>query len=116
MKKRMTTTLFAAAVAVLSAAAGCEPEADAQLVIRNDLGFDVAQLSLTGAEDTGDLLDGETIPKDAEGVLVDEKVPPGTYSWHVVYINAPKQSDDGAQEFELFPGQNHLVLAVTPTL
>jgi hypothetical protein len=116
MTKRTWKMSLAAAVAALSFGAGCDTAEDAQLVIRNDLGLDVAELSLEGTDDTGDLLDGATIPKDAEGVVLENKVMPGKYTWHVVYLNSLKKSDDGAEEFELFPGQNHLVLQVLPTL
>jgi hypothetical protein len=116
MKKRNVTMSVAALVAalLLGASSGCEPEKNAQLVVRNDLGFDVAELSLTGDGDTGNLLGGQIIPKDADTFSVPQEVAPGNYTWHVVYSNAPKQSDQGSTEFELFPGPNNLVLALTP--
>jgi hypothetical protein len=115
MKKRNLITWVAVVIAaLLLGAAGCDDAKNAQLVVRNDLGFDIAELSLTGDADTGDLLGGTIIPKDAEGVSVAGRIEPGMYTWHVLYSNAPKQSDQGSAEFELFPGKNHLVLSLTP--
>ena len=115
MKKRNVKPWVAAAIAaLLLGAAGCEPEKNAKLVVRNDLGFDIAELSLTGDADTGDLLGGQVILKDADAT-VPKEVAPGMYTWHVLYSNAPKQSDQGSQEFELFPGKNNLVLSLAPT-
>ena len=111
MKKSITTLLNAAVFAALTlAAAACEPEANAKLVVKNDLGFDVSELSLTGDFDTGNLLDGATIQSGAVDFLVAKEVQPGVYKWHV---SGPKASDDGAEEFELFPGPNHLTLEIS---
>ena len=116
MKKRNVKLSVAASVAaLLLGAVSCEPEKNAELIVRNELGFDVAELALTGDEDTGDLLGGAILPKDTESMVVPKEVAPGMYKWNVVYSNAPKQSDQGSQEFELYPGQNHLVLVLTPT-
>jgi hypothetical protein len=117
MTKRtlILSVVAACAAALLGTAAGCEPEKNAQLIVRNELGFDIAELSLAGDGDTGDLLGGQLIPADADSASVPKAVAPGTYTWRVVYANAPKQSDQGSEEFELFPGENHLILALTPT-
>jgi hypothetical protein len=116
MKKRNVKPWVAVAIAALLLfATGCDEEKNAQLIVRNDLGFDISELSLTGDGDTGNLLGGAIIPTDTESFSVPEEVAPGTYTWHVLYSNSPKQSDQGSQEFELFPGKNHLVLTLAPT-
>ena len=118
MEKRNVIPWVAVAVAaLLLGAAGCEPEKNAQLTVRNDLGFDIVELSLSGDADTGNLLDkNQIIAVDAESFTVPTEVVPGTYTWAVVYANSPKQGDKGSEEFELFPGKNHLVLSIIPTL
>jgi len=118
MEKRNVKPWVAVAVAALLLfATGCDPEKNAQLTVRNELGFDVSSLSLTGDGDTGNLLNkDQIIAKDADNFTVPTEVAPGMYTWHVVYTNAPKQGDQGSEELELFPGKNHLVLSVLPTL
>jgi hypothetical protein len=117
MKKR--TVIVAIAFAALSlGAASCEPEENAKIVVKNDLGFDVVELSLTGDADTGNLLGGSvpTIAKD-QVASVPTEVAPGNYTWHVLYASGNlKPGDDGTEEFELFPGLNHVVLSVSPLL
>jgi len=118
MKKRtVILSIVLAFVALSLGAAGCEPEKNAKIIVKNDLGFDVVELSLTGDGDTGDLLGGVPIPKDAVGASVAEEVAPGNYTWHVLYPSGTlKQGDDGTEELELFPGVNHIVLSVSPLL
>jgi hypothetical protein len=115
MKKSTACLLFAFAALAL-AAASCEPEENATIIVRNDLGFDVAELSFTGDADTGNVLGGSLpiIPNNADEVQIPSDVAPGSYTWHVKYVaGSAKAGDDGAEEIELWPGLNHLVLTVT---
>jgi len=122
MKKSNPAPLVALGfAAVLLCAAACEPEPNARLIVKNELGFTIAQLSLTGDADTGDLLGGKTIAPISgvsdTGHPLPEEVVPGHYVWHVVFVEGtPMQKTDGSEEFELFPGDNHLVLTVAPIL
>jgi len=118
MKKRTGILSIALAFAALSfGAASCEPEENAKILVKNDLGFDIVELSLTGDEDTGNLLGVDPILKDAVGASVAKEVVPGNYTWHVLYASGTiKPGDDGTEEFELFPGLNHIVLSVSPLL
>jgi len=121
MKKRNPAPSIALAAAILLGAAACEPEPNATLIVKNELGFTIVQLSLTGHADTGDLLGGKTIaPSSGDsdlGFTVPEEVAPGRYYWHAVFeAGAPMQKSDGSKEFELFPGDNHVVLTVAPVL
>jgi len=115
MKKSISTILLAASIAALAwAVGGCEPEANAELIVQNDLGFPISELSLSGAAETGNLLDGAVISAGQTDFPVAKDVAPGVYMWHVVYESGPKTSDDGSEEFELFPGPNHLKLTMSP--
>ena len=116
MKKSMVIVAIVFAALSLGAVS-CEPEENAKIVVRNDLGFDILELSLTGDADTGNLLGG-TVPTIAKDQIatVPTEVEPGNYTWHVTYANAPIAGDQGTEEFELFPGLNHVVLSVSPLL
>jgi hypothetical protein len=118
MKKRIGALSISIAFAALSlGAASCEPEENATLVVRNDLGFDITELSLTGDADTGNLLGGNlpTILKDQTATIPTD-VAPGDYIWHVKYANAPIAGEQANEEVELWPGLNHIVLSASPLL
>lgn len=103
--------LAAAVAAALLAAWGCDGEENARLIVRNELGDDIAVLSLSGAGTTGNLLDGEVI-EDGDGEFdVPIPVEPGTYRWHAVTASALGLEYDGDSDIELYPGPNHVVLA-----
>ena len=111
MKKCTAIIASAALCAALALAlGGCDPDEDARLIVRNDLGGAVARLTLSGDETTGDLLAGAVIEDGADGYNVPRAVTPGKYRWHAVTASALALTYDGATEIELFPGPNHIVL------
>jgi hypothetical protein len=112
MKKCTPKIAFALAAAALALVVGsCDPEENAHLVVRNDLGGDVAELTLSGVDGTtGNLLGGRQIEDGADEFDVPVDVAPGKYRWHAVMASELSLAFDGADEIELFPGPNTVVL------
>ena len=108
MKKSML--LFGLFVVVLTLFIGCENNAEATLSIKNDLGIDVGLFELRGEENTGNLLvEGAILGQG--GVQDFDDLLPGKYEWRVEYVNSPMIDSIPAQ-IELYPGPNHLSLAL----
>jgi len=123
MKKCIFIMAFAALGAALACAAtACEPEENARLIVCNRFEEDIASLWLSGDETTGNLIMNnlEIVAGDADGC--DEfgefeefsdfiAVAPGRYKWHVAAAaDVGAFTYDGAEEIELYPGPNHIVI------
>ena len=102
-------TLVAAALAAAFAIASCDNSENAELIVYNTMNHPVASLSLSGPEDTGNILDGELAADEVRELSVG--IEPGTYSWRVEYAGGIASYYDSAEhgiEVELFPGRNNL--------
>jgi hypothetical protein len=93
--------------------AACDNSEPAELAIYNATPNQVTSLTLSGHENTGNILDG---PVDAGTVTtLSAGVEPGTYTWRIEYgggagLATYYDSADWGIEIELFPGRNTLTL------
>ena len=111
MKKKLTAIL---ALALLVTLVACDEEDEnATIVIFSELTNTVIELSLTGTEDTGNLLAAGVTIVPGDMFPLQDNVLPGKYTWHVSYDASTSLADhyDSPVEIELFPGRNNLLLS-----
>jgi hypothetical protein len=108
MKKGL---LAAIAIGVLPAA--CDNSDLGWLQILNTTPNQVTSVTLSGPEDTGNLLDAPI--EASEGTTTEDVIAPGTYTWRIEYgggagLATYYDSADWGIEIEVFPGRNTLRL------
>jgi hypothetical protein len=104
MKKSI---LFVLVIALVVPVGSCEPEGDlARLNVYNSLDVEIVELSLSGEENTGNLLSGGLEAGASKNDVAE--LSPGVYTWRA----KDKEDDEheGDSPFELFPGRNNLVI------
>jgi hypothetical protein len=109
----MKNGLLAAVAAGLLLAAACDESEPALLEVYNATPNQVTSLTLSGPEETGNLLDAPVAP--GEVARPSTGVEAGTYTWRIEYgggagLATYYDSADWGVEIELFPGRNTLKL------